>query len=443
MAAPTSSGHTTSVAADGAADRGPAVDDLTRARPPEGLYLHFPFCVSLCPYCDFVVVTGAAARGPRNRIGSLVRALHAELELRAEEVRSRFDTRTPLDSIYLGGGTPSLMDAASVASLLATIDARLGIAAGAEITLEANPGVDELGDLVGFRAAGVTRLSIGAQSLRDGELRRLGRRHRAADVEAAVEAARTAGLGSVSLDLLTDVPGQTLASWRGTLETALELSPDHLSVYSLSLDDPEAEGLTGSGGDHLPLSRGARSWRERAVREQSEDRAAAMELLTDELTAAAGFVRYEIANLAQPGHESRHNLLYWRRRPFLAVGPGAHASDGALERTWNAARLDGYVAALEQGRLPPGGSEVVEPATATAERAILGLRLREGIDASLASWPGLADGLDWARQHELVEDVAGRTRLTQQGRLLANEVFARMLPEASEGPAAAPAGAGG
>jgi oxygen-independent coproporphyrinogen-3 oxidase len=320
------------------------------------------------------------------------------------------------------------MDAATVASLLATVDDRLGLAPGAEITLEANPGIDELGDLVGLRAAGVTRLSIGAQSLDEGELRRLGRRHRTADVAAAVEAARAAGLGSVSLDLLTDLPGQTYASWRATLRSALRLAPDHLSVYSLSLDDPEAEGLTGPEGDHLPVSRGARAWRERAVREQSEERAAAMELLTDELTAEAGFVRYEIANLARPGHESRHNLLYWRRRPYLAVGPGAHASDGALTRIWNAARLDGYLGALEQGRLPPGGSEVVDRATAIAERAILGLRLREGIEGALASLPEIADGLEWARHHALVEEAAGRTRLTQQGRLLANEVFARLLP---------------
>ena len=170
--------------------------------------------------------------------------------------------------------------------------------------------------------------------------------------------------------------------------------------------------------------------------EQSEERAAEMELLTDELASAAGIARYEIANLARPGQESRHNLLYWRRRPYLALGPGAHASDGALTRTWNAARLDGYLRALAQGRLPPGGSETIDEATATAERAILGLRLREGIEASLAAGPALATGLAWAREQGLAEDTVGRTRLTQRGRLLANEVFARLLP--SEPAAAGP-----
>ena len=164
----------------------------------------------------------------------------------------------------------------------------------------------------------------------------------------------------LSLDLLTDIPGQTLDSWRRTLGRALDLGPDHLSVYTLTLDDPEAEGLSGPGGDHLPVSRGASAWRERARGEQSEDRAAEMELLTDELAEAAGLHRYEIANLARPGFESRHNLLYWRRRPYLAIGPGAHASDGARRRTWNAARLDGYLAALADGRLPPGGSDEVD-----------------------------------------------------------------------------------
>ncbi len=424
-AVPTSSARTTLAAAS----RGPAVDLLTEPRPPEGLYVHFPFCVSLCPYCDFVVVAGSAARGPRSRVAALHEALRLEVELRAEDVRSRFARRAPLGSVYLGGGTPSLMRAAQVEQLLATIEEQLGIAPEAEITLEANPGPDEVGDLAGFRSAGVNRVSLGAQSLDDGELRRLGRRHRRGDVVAAVEAARAAGIGSVSLDLLTDIPGQTLGSWRATLSAALALEPDHLSVYALTLDDPDAEGLTGPEGDHLPVSRGARAWRARAMAEQSEERAAEMELLTDELAVAAGIERYEIANLARPGQESRHNRLYWRRRPYLALGPGAHASDGALTRTWNAAGLDGYLAALGAGRLPPGGSETIDQATASAERAILGLRLREGIASELASLPELRGGLTWARDQGLVEDVGVRVRLTQQGRLLANEVFARLLPD--------------
>ena len=154
-----------------------------------------------------------------------------------------------------------------------------------------------------------------------------------------------------------------------------------------------------------------------------------MELLTDELAEGAGLRRYEIANLARPGYESRHNLLYWRRRPYLALGPGAHASDGVRRRTWNAARLDRYVAALAAEQLPPGGAEQVDAATALAEVAILGLRLHEGIDAALGRAAALAPGLDWAAEQGLLEGTAGRLRLTQRGRLIADEVFTRLLPD--------------
>jgi oxygen-independent coproporphyrinogen-3 oxidase len=410
------------------------------ARPPggapEGLYIHVPFCVSICPYCDFVVMAGAVTRGPRNRIAEFLAAVLRELDLRIDRLeRQPGGPPPPLVSVYLGGGTPSLLSPPQVGQLLGRVSERLGLAAEAEVTLEANPGPDELGDLAGFRAAGVNRLSIGAQSLVDVELRRLGRRHRAADIAAAVRTARAAGLRALSLDLLTDVPGQTLDSWRRTLSRALDLGPEHLSVYTLTLDDPDAEGLSGPGGDRLPVSRGATAWRDRARGEQSEDRAAEMELLTDELAEAAGLRRYEIANLARPGFESRHNLLYWRRRPYLAIGPGAHAFDGVQRRTWNAARLDGYLAALADGGLPPGGSDEFDADTAVAESAILGLRLVEGIDAELSRHPLVAPGLAWARQHGLAEDRAGRTRLTQSGRLLANEVFARLLPAAGHGQA--------
>ena len=430
---PTSSSRTTCAEAE----RAHAVSSVMEPLPLEGLYVHFPFCISLCPYCDFVVVAGSAARGPTNRIEALLNAIHAELGLRADVLAK---PAAPLKSVYIGGGTPSLLSAAQVGALLDAVVDRLGTSDDAEITLEANPGIDEIGDLAGFRVAGVNRLSIGSQSMDDSELKRLGRRHRAADVAAAVSAAREAGFVSVSLDLLTDIPGQTITSWRSTLEAALALEPDHLSAYSLTLDDPDAEGLTGPDGDHLPVSRGARSWRTQAQAEQSQDRAAEMELLTDEFAGAAGLQRYEIANLARPGHESRHNLLYWRRRPYLALGPGAHASDGVRRRTWNAARLDGYVAALETGQLPPGGSEEVDDAAALAEEAMLALRLSEGIDAALAAEPGLVPALDWARERGLVEEVAGRTRLSPPGRLLANEVFVRLLPDT--GPGAAGSGGG-
>lgn len=446
------------------------------AAPPVGLYIHIPFCVSLCPYCDFVVFAGASARGPRSRVGAFLAALANELRLRAEALDARCGPpgsagRLPLASVYLGGGTPSLLAAAEVTALLALVRERFGLADDAEVSLEANPGPDERGDLAGFSAAGVTRVSFGAQSLDAAELRRLGRRHAPGDVAAAVAAARSAGIDSVNLDLLYDLPGQTAASWAATLEGAIALRPDHLSLYALTLDDPAAEGLAGPGGDHLPVRPGARRWRETARRGQDQDRAAEAYAVADVRLADAGYTGYEISNWARPGHESRHNLAYWERRPHEAVGPGAHAFDGGLRR-WNAARLDGYLAALSPSapgvaggasspgvtsspgeldavclargasrpssssarptaadagpRLPPGGSETLDPETAALETVVLGLRLARGVPAAWADRAPLASVAPWALDAGLLERVGDRLCLTLRGRLLSNEVFARL-----------------
>ena len=298
------------------------------------------------------------------------------------------------------------------------------------MTLEANPGPDDRGDLAGFARAGVTRLSLGAQSLDDAELRSLGRRHRAGDVAEAVLAARAAGIAQVSLDLLYDLPDQRLATWMGTVEAALEMAPDHVSCYALTLDDPDAEGLTGPLGDHLPTTAGARRWRDRARPAQDEDRAAAAYSLADAALEGAGMPWYELSNWARPGAESRHNLVYWERRPYEAVGPGAHAFDG-VRRRWNAARLDAWLRALTPApghapSLPPGDDEEIDAATAAAEELILGLRTARGIARARAL--ARADEMAWAHEAGLVEDAPGEhVRLTLRGRLLSNELFARLV----------------
>ena len=405
--------------------------------PPEALYVHVPFCISLCPYCDFVVVAGAAARGIGSRISAYLAAVRHELLLRAELLDARWGPpargdRPRLGSLYLGGGTPSLLPAGAVAEIVALVDERYGLAPGAEITLEANPGPEDRGDAAALVAAGITRLSYGIQALDDATLKRLGRRHRAADVADAVTEARAAGVSSLSLDLLYDVPGGTVDGWMTTLERALELEPDHLSLYALTLDDPDAEGLAGSLGDHLPTTRGARRWRDEARAGQHEDRAVGMYHHAVHRLAAAGFDGYEISNWARPGHQSRHNLAYWERRPYEAVGPGAHAFDGVTRR-WNAARLDAYLAALvpdgaRPARLPPGGEEILDAATAAAERVILGLRTSRGIPAVAMLEPPLADHAGWALAAELVDVTPDeRIVLTTRGRLLSNELFARLV----------------
>lgn len=404
-----------------------------RSRPPIGLYLHVPFCVSLCPYCDFVVVTGRASRGPDSRVAPYLAALHAELDLRADALDASFPERPPLASVYLGGGTPSLLSAAQVAGLLSHVDRRFAIAAAAEVTLEVNPGPTERGDLAGMRTAGVTRVSLGAQSLDVVELRRLGRRHRPPDVVDAVTAARRGGIGSVGVDLLMDVPGQTVETFERTLDAVVALAPDHVSTYQLTIDDPDMDGLTGVEGDHLPVRPGARRWRRDAARAQDEDRAIALDAVADARLGPSGYRRYELSNHARPGHESRHNLAYWQREPVEALGPGAHAFDGALTRRWNAARLDRYIEALlpmdgTPPRLPPGGVETIDQRTAHAEAAILGLRLARGIDDGLLEDPDLAEGITWGLSNGLLARTDARVALTPRGRLLSNEVFARLLP---------------
>jgi oxygen-independent coproporphyrinogen III oxidase len=403
------------------------------AGPPVALYVHVPFCVSLCPYCDFVVYAGAAARGPRARVEGFLAAARTELGLRADALDRRFGRdRPPLETAYLGGGTPSLLPGDAVAELLDLVRRRFGLATDAEVTIEANPGPDERGDAVLLRQAGVTRVSLGAQSLDDRELRTLGRRHRAADVVEAVAACREAGIGSLSLDLLYDIPDASLARWTDTLEAALVLDPDHLSLYALTLDDPDAEGLTGPTGDHLPTSAGARRWRADARKAQDDDRAATAYLHATERLGAAGWHGYEISNWAKPGHESRHNQVYWERRPYEAVGPGAHAFDGTMRR-WNAANLDGYLAALLPSRgttpvLPPGGFEALDADTALVESVILALRTDAGVPAASASLPRLEPAFAWATENGLLAEATGaRLALTTRGRLLSNELFARIV----------------
>jgi oxygen-independent coproporphyrinogen III oxidase len=401
---------------------------MGEAAPPVALYIHIPFCVSLCPYCDFVVYAGAAARGPKARVAAFVPALLAELDLRADALDAAFGGGRPvLETAYLGGGTPSLLPVSAVGEIIDRVRSRFGIADGAEVTLEVNPGPDERGDAAALRAVGVTRLSISAAALR-----RLGRRHRVVDVVRTVADARTAGIGSISLDLLYDAPEATVVDWIETLDAALALEPDHLSLYALTLDDPDAEGLTGAGGDHLPTTSGARRWRANARPRQDEDRAAAQYHHAVHRLAEGGWRGYEISNWARPGHESRHNLVYWERRSYEAVGPGAHAFDGVTRR-WNAARLDGYITALTptgggSPTLPPGGSEAIDPTTAAAERVILGLRTDRGVPLEAARTPPLDDAFGWALAAELLDVTPDdRVVLTTRGRLLSNELFGRLV----------------
>jgi oxygen-independent coproporphyrinogen-3 oxidase len=383
--------------------------------PSHHLYFHVPFCRLVCAYCDFVTVGGRAADIP-----GYVAALHAELAMR----QAPGDLRT----VYFGGGTPSLLQADAVAGLLVAAEARWR-ATPQEVTLEANPSAREAPDWAGLRAAGVNRISLGVQSLRDADLRALARGHTGAEAAAAFQQARAAGFENISVDLIYGVPGQTPAGWRDGLRRAVALEPDHVSLYALQLALAPDEWAA-------PARAGALRWRRRVAAGQDDALAADQYRTAEEMLDAAGYRHYELSSWARPGRESQHNGAYWDRRPYTGVGVGAHSYDGAALRSWNQRDLDAYLADVEAGRLPRVGSEQLDEPTRAFEAVALGLRWVEGISRSAfaaefgadpaARYPeavaaGVADGL--------LEVNVDRLRLTARGRLLASEALLGFLPE--------------
>ena len=295
----------------------------------------------------------------RSRVGQFLEAVLREIDLRADALDAAFAPRDRRSASRLSRRRHAVAPAGRRRRATRSRGSATASASptGAEVTLEANPGPDERGDPAALRRAGVTRISFGAQSFDDTELRRLGRRHRGRGCRRRRRGgARRRASASVNVDLLYDIPGRTWRpGWRRSTRRSTS-APDHLSLYGLTLDDPDAEGLTGArrrppaGDARARAAGGTASGRARTRTARRPSTTTRVVTLAD-----AGFRGYEISNWARPGHESRHNLAYWQRRPHEAVGPGAHAFDGVTRR-WNAARLDGYVAALADGAvLPPGG----------------------------------------------------------------------------------------
>ncbi len=381
-----------------------------------GLYVHVPFCQAICSYCNF------------NR-GLFDAALKARYVPALErEIREAGDGR-PADTLFFGGGTPSLLEPDEIARLIVACRASHGLAADAEITLETNPETVTDARMTAFREAGVNRISFGAQSFDDAQLARLGRIHDARRIGQALDAARRAGFANVSLDLMFWLPGQTRASWIDTVDRAIDLEPDHLSLYLLELypnaplEETMARARASSGAD-APSP----DWLQ-----ASDDEAADMYLEAIERLAAAGYGHYEISNVARPGFESRHNLKYWRDGAWRGFGCGAHSTlDG---RRWqNVAGTSDYVTRIEEGRDVATGTRQLDARTRAQEALFTGLRLTEGIDArafardyGLDPWVDygerLADAVDaglvWRRQE--------RFGLTRHGMLLANEVLSAFV----------------
>jgi oxygen-independent coproporphyrinogen-3 oxidase len=391
------------------------------------LYLHIPFCETRCSYCDFNTYAGLDDLKP-----AYSRALAAEIERAGPSVRDDGEP-LPVHTIFLGGGTPTTLSLEQLAAILDACRAAFAVSGDAEVTCEANPGTLEPGYLAGLRRIGVNRLSLGVQSFDDGLLSLLGRIHTAAEVVATVGDARQAGFDNLSLDLIYGLPLQTLDRWRETVMRALDLAPDHLSCYALSVEE------------HTPLYaqviQGSLPW-------PDPDLAADMYDLTREMLAGAGFVHYEISNWSKSAGDStpycRHNLTYWHNEPYLGFGAGAHSwlrSEGLSPEGFGGRRFHDilnprqYIRAVESGRWPVAWHETINSSLEMAETVILGLRLvQEGIErARFQARFGrdldevFGQELKELKALKLIEETAERVRLAPAALLVANQVFVRFL----------------
>ncbi len=376
-----------------------------------GLYLAVPFCRSKCTYCNFASQVFAPAR-----YAEYCELLARELALAAADGLAG----ATLTSIYWGGGTPTLLPAAGFARILQAIGDHFTLAPGLEHTVEAAPGTLPPERLDALAAGGVNRLSLGVQSFADAELRAVGRLHRAATARDDLARARAAGIANLNLDLIAGLPHQTESSWQATLDAALEAEVAHVSVYMLEVDDDSRLGAE-------VLASGSRY---HAAAVPGDDFIAAAYELACERLEAAGIRQYEISNFARPGGESRHNLGYWLRRPYLGAGLDAHSFLTAPRprRFANPDTLEAYLAPLRAGRLPRSAPTWLTPQAEREERYFLGLRRNAGV--GMPHEPDEATQAAAAAQHladGLLERRHGGIALSAQGRLLANRVLADFL----------------
>jgi oxygen-independent coproporphyrinogen-3 oxidase len=379
------------------------------------LYLHIPFCHTRCHYCDFNTYAGLLPmREP------YVRAMLTEIALAGEMAQLADATPRSVRTIFFGGGTPSLLTVNQITRLLRGTSRAFAIAEDAEISLEANPGTLSQEQLQGLRAAGVNRLSMGAQSFDADLLQKLGRIHSPAEITQAVQFARQAGFTSLNLDFMFGLPDQTMDHWRRTLDQALTLRPEHLSLYSLIIE----EGT--------PFF----SWtQEGRITPADEDLCADMYEYADERLQAEGYENYEISNWSLPGHQCSHNLVYWWNLPYIGMGAGAH-SFFAGKRFSDVLDPQQYIQLLKAKKWPLAESEEIAPLQEMTETAFLGLRTALGLHLPTfqARFGKSFDAFVGERLHlveetGLLERESDWIRLSERGRLLGNEVFYRLLPD--------------
>ena len=381
-----------------------------------GIYIHIPFCLRKCPYCDFV--SYPLDSNEADSLQLYVDALVEEASLRRGWLEAADLMPQAFHSLYIGGGTPSLLNEGDLARILDGVTGCFPLEAGAEITMEVNPGTAGQDELRAWRYLGINRLSLGAQSLNDTLLVRLGRMHTAQEVCQAVKWAKLVGFTNVSLDLMLGLPGQSLEDWQETLIEAVRLQPEHLSCYELTIEESTPYGcLKAQGKLELP----------------PEDEVIAMLRWTQQYLTDSGYEHYEISNYALPGYRSRHNQIYWENRWYLGLGAAAFSYwDG---RRWgNTGSLPEYIQSLTEGSLPEAYSERLDEKGQLGETIMLGLRLREGVSIpdlearfNLSVWGLWGEDIRGLMQADLLELSQGRLRLTDRGLLLANQVQAAFL----------------
>jgi oxygen-independent coproporphyrinogen III oxidase len=379
------------------------------------LYLHIPFCHTRCYYCDFNTYAGILPlKEP------YVRALTTEIGLAGLLAQPADSGPRRARTIFFGGGTPSLLSVEQIERLLRACRTAFVVDEDAEITLEANPGTLNREQLKGLRTAGVNRLSLGSQSFDAELLKTLGRIHSPEQITQALYNARAAGFTSINLDFMFGLPGQTMRHWHETLDQALSLRPEHLSLYSLIIEEGTPFHTWTQEGKITP---------------GDEDLCADMYEYADERLQAEGYENYEISNWALPGHQSQHNLTYWQNLPYLGMGAGAHSSFGG-RRFSNILDPTEYIRQLKAKQRPEAESEIVGRAQEMSETAFLGLRTAAGLHLPtfeqrfgepFAQFVG--DRLHIVEEAGLLEQAQDWLRLSKRGRLLGNEVFLRLLPD--------------
>jgi oxygen-independent coproporphyrinogen-3 oxidase len=378
-----------------------------------GIYIQVPFCQTKCTYCNFH--TGVFS--PK-LYSPYVDAVVAEIQ-RAPASGPQAVGVGAVDTIYIGGGTPSLLEPSALARIITAIREHFSVAQNLEVTLEADPETITAVKSEAWRQGGINRISLGVQSFNDAELKAAGRMHRARDVSAAVSALRQSGFANISADLIAGMPHQTPLTWQQSLEELQALCPEHISIYLMEID---AESHLGAE----VLSGGARY---SAKEIPSDDAMADSYELAREFLASAGYQHYEISNWSLPGRRSRHNLKYWRREPYFGFGAGAHSFDGA--RRWsNVHQPNAYLAAIEQRSELHDQDEILTVQQALDEELFLGLRQLEGIDiAGIESRykTTLRDRLAPLEAQGLLESADGRTKLAPARLTISNEVFTELL----------------